>query len=54
MAEEEVRLLQEVAAQVSKRLVEEVVAREGRHLNEEEVAVAFLQQQRSRPGRKSL
>lgn len=54
VAEEEDRLLQEVAAQVLKRLVEEVVAREDRHLNVEEVAVASLQQQRSKPGRKSL
>ena len=51
--EVEVRLLQEVAAQVSTRWVAEEVVQAGQHFREEVGVEAFLQQQRSRLGRKN-
>lgn len=51
--EVEVRLLQEVAAQVSTRWVAEEVVQAGQHFHEEVEVEAFLQQQRSQLDRKN-
>jgi hypothetical protein len=54
VAEEEAYLLQEVAAQVLTCSVAKEAAQADRHFHEEVEAVAFLQQQRLKLGRKNL
>lgn len=54
MAEEEDRLLQEVAARVLTRWVAKAVVQAGQHFHGEAEVVAFLQQQGSKLGRKNL
>jgi hypothetical protein len=54
VAEEEDRLLQEVAARVLTRWVAKAVVQAGQHFHGEAEVVAFLQQQGSKLGRKNL